>query len=210
MSNRRRSKPPTKAARRPLKKHPARELASSVHAKIQEGVDRTSHLVGLVPDDLMHWRPATGAASLADIVDLGHLLGHLLDCVAGFCAALQAAFPSALREFEEIRELEVNHSCRPDDAAARLHQYSGCISKAFEFCSDEDLARRIPTVFAPEGERLITLLLGNLEHLTNHKYQLFFYLRLLGVSVNTGDLYRLRGDFESGPSAKSIEIQKSS
>lgn len=210
MSNRRRSKPPAKAARRPLKKRPARELASSLHEKIQEGVERTIHLVGLVPDDRMDWRPAASAASSPNVVDLGHLLGHLLDCVAGFCAGLQAAFPSARREFKQIRELEVNHSCRPDDAAARLHQYSRCISKAFEFCSDEDLARKIPTVFASEGEPLITLLLGNLEHLTNHKYQLFFYLRLLGVPVNTGDLYRLRSVFESAPLAKAIDIQKSS
>ncbi len=40
----------------------------------------------------------------------------------------------------------------------------------------------------------MTLLLGNLEHLLNHKYQLFFYLKLLGVPVNSSDLYRFRGD----------------
>jgi hypothetical protein len=44
-----------------------------------------------------------------------------------------------------------------------------------------------------EGEPLLTLLLGNLEHLINHKHQLFWYLKLLGVSVRTPDLYRLRG-----------------
>jgi hypothetical protein len=39
----------------------------------------------------------------------------------------------------------------------------------------------------------MTLLLGNLEHLVNHKYQLFFYLKMLGVPLGTPDLYRLRG-----------------
>jgi len=34
--------------------------------------------------------------------------------------------------------------------------------------------------------------LANLEHLMNHKYQLFIYLKLLGVVVRTGDLYRTR------------------
>jgi hypothetical protein len=34
-------------------------------------------------------------------------------------------------------------------------------------------------------------LLANLEHFINHKYQLFFYLKLLGVSVDTRDLYKL-------------------
>jgi len=37
----------------------------------------------------------------------------------------------------------------------------------------------------------MTILLGNLEHFINHKYQLFFYLKLLGVRVTTRDLYRI-------------------
>jgi hypothetical protein len=51
----------------------------------------------------------------------------------------------------------------------------------------------VPTLFVPEGEALFTILLGNLEHLINHKYQLFVYLKMLGVRVTTPDLYRLRG-----------------
>lgn len=65
---------------------------------------------------------------------------------------------------------------------------------AFALCTDQDLARKIPTVFVPQGEALITLLLGNLEHLTNHKYQLFFYLKLLGVNVTSADLYSFRSN----------------
>jgi hypothetical protein len=59
--------------------------------------------------------------------------------------------------------------------------------------SDADLARLLPTVFVPQGETLLTLLLGNLEHLINHKHQLFVLLRSLGCPVATADLYRLRG-----------------
>jgi hypothetical protein len=51
----------------------------------------------------------------------------------------------------------------------------------------------IPSVFVPEGESLLTLLLGNLEHLINHKYQLFFYLKLLGLPVTSRDIYHWRG-----------------
>jgi hypothetical protein len=53
--------------------------------------------------------------------------------------------------------------------------------------------RAIPTVFVPSGEAVLTLLLGNLEHVTNHKHQLFLYLKMLGVSVTTADLYAWRG-----------------
>ena len=45
----------------------------------------------------------------------------------------------------------------------------------------------------PEGEALLTLLLGNLEHFINHQYQLFAYLKMLGVPLGTRDLYVWRG-----------------
>jgi hypothetical protein len=32
-----------------------------------------------------------------------------------------------------------------------------------------DLGRKLPTVFVTEGEPIVNLLLGNLEHLINHK-----------------------------------------
>ncbi len=60
--------------------------------------------------------------------------------------------------------------------------------------TDADLARRVPTVFVPQGETLLTLLLGNLEHLVNHKHQLFTCVRLLGGAVESRDLYAFRGE----------------
>jgi hypothetical protein len=167
-------------------------IAESLKDKILETIERTEHLVSLAPPDRLGWHPEAGGKQAAPI-DLGHLLGHLLSCLAGFCAALHAAFPAELREMEELRLLTVDHSCGPDEARARMESYSRHIGKGLALCNEEDLGRRIQTVFVPEGETLLTILLGNLEHLTNHKYQLFFYLKLLGVNVGTPDLYRLRG-----------------
>jgi len=171
-----------------------RELTGSVRDKVLEALERTGHLVNLVPAEKLEWRPATDVVFSRPPTDLGHLLGHLLDCAAGFCAVLHAAYPSQLKDFTELRGLGVNHLCQPADAARRLEQYSQCIARGFEICTDEDLGRKLPTVFEPGGERLLTLLLGNLEHLLNHKHQLFFYLKLLGVRVQSADLYRFRGD----------------
>ena len=50
-----------------------------------------------------------------------------------------------------------------------------------------------PTVFAPSNEAALILPLDNLEHLTNHKHQLFLYLKQFGVPVGTPDLYHWRG-----------------
>ncbi|MCU1336710.1 MAG: hypothetical protein JWO19_2291 [Bryobacterales bacterium] len=71
--------------------------------------------------------------------------------------------------------------------------YQGHVEDGFARLTDVDLGRQLSTVFVNQGESLLTLLLGNLEHLINHKHQLFTYLKLLGVEVTSRDLYHFRG-----------------
>lgn len=170
-----------------------RALTECLHGKIIEALDRTAHLSELVPKDGVEWRPGSDASRSAPPFALGELLGHLVDSAAGFCAALLAAFPAELTEFSDLRRLCGDSVCSPSEAANKITALSRCIERGFEMCTDSDLGRTVPTIFVPEGERLLTLLLGNFEHLTNHKFQLFFYLKLLGLPVDTRDLYRLRG-----------------
>lgn len=175
-------------------------LTACIRDKILEGVERTDRLIQLVPPDRLDWRPRQDLASASPpAIDLGHLLGHLLDCVGGICAALVAAFPNELAAFSRLRLLPVNFYCAPQDARDHLASYSPCIERGFDICTDSALARKVPTVFVPEGEELLTLLLGNFEHLTNHKYQLFFYLKTLGVPVTSADLYHWRTNGDPNP-----------
>ncbi|HYL99724.1 MAG TPA: hypothetical protein VEZ90_12275 [Blastocatellia bacterium] len=141
-------------------------------------------------------RPVTDASQVADTVhlmNLSQLLGHLLECLAGFCALLYKLNPDALSHFQALREKPVNHECSPAEAKPRLAEYMTHINDGFKLMSDNDLKKPVATIFAPAGESVMTLLLGNLEHLINHKHQLFIYLRLLGVQLGTPDLYKLRG-----------------
>lgn len=162
-------------------------LAAALVSKIREQMERTVSLIALAPADRREWRPPiTGAWSL------GELLGHLPDCVAGFCAVLYAAYPERLEEFVDLRSLPVNQLCGPEEARQRIELYRLHLDQGFEFLRDADLGRTLPTVFVAEGEPMLTLLLGNLEHLINHKHQLFMYLKLMGVNVGTPELYRLR------------------
>jgi hypothetical protein len=154
-------------------------------AKIVEQIDGLRRLIAVVPTDHLEWRPAPATLRLCEV------LGHLLECLAGFCATLHALYPEALANFSALRGLPVNHCCGVQEASARIDEYRRHIERGFEVLTDRDLTRDVPTVFVHEGQAGLTLLLGNLEHLLNHKYQLFFYLKLLGVSVGTKDLYRL-------------------
>ena len=109
------------------------------------------------------------------------LVGHLLDCISGFCAVLSAAEPERLAHFAKLRQMP-----------ATIEIYRSHIEEGFALLTDADLARRVPTVFVAQGEPVLTLFLGNLEHLINHKHQLFTYLKQMGMPVATPDLYRFR------------------
>jgi hypothetical protein len=166
----------------------SRDIPPLILAKLEEQAERAEHLISLIPTDRIEWRP------VPDSLQVCELLGHLLECLAGVCAALYALDNIRLAHFSRLRGLTVNHCCGIEEARVRLGDYLKHIKEGFEIITDADLARPLPTVFVPEGEAALTILLGNLEHFINHKYQLFFYLKLIGLPVATGDLYRLRGN----------------
>jgi DinB superfamily len=171
-----------------LEFHIDEPLTSALFSKIEEQIERTIHLIGFVPEADLAWRPP-----IAESWSFGEVLGHLLDCLAGLCAVLYAVHPEQLAHFTELRNLPVNHMCGPEEARLRAASYRCHLDQGFAVLRDADLGRKLPTIFVPEGEVVMTLLLGNLEHLVNHKHQLFMYLKLFGVGVGTPELYRFHG-----------------
>ena len=162
-------------------------LSTDLLAKIQEQIERTQHLIGFLPSNALTWQPNMERPWSAQ-----QLLVHITTCLAGFCAVLYAARPERLGHFPELRRLPRLEN--PDAAAIgeRIRLYGERIREGFVALDDADLGKIVPTVFVPNGESILTLLLGNLEHLLNHKHQLFLYLRLMAVEVTSADLYRFR------------------
>jgi uncharacterized damage-inducible protein DinB len=154
---------------------PDAPLCAALLDKIGEQIERTTHLIALVPAERWDWKPQPGDWTT------GELIGHLLDCTSGFCAVLAAAESERLAHFAKLREVP-----------PAMELYRAHIEEGFALLTDADLARRVPTVFVAQGESILTLLLGNLEHLINHKHQLFAYLKQMSVPVATPDLYRFR------------------
>jgi hypothetical protein len=166
-------------------------LVNSLAEKVMETIERTEHLVLLVPPNLLEWRPEL-PSSLPEPSDFRHVLGHLLECLSGFCAAFYRAFPAELADFPELRAIALGESGSPVEARQKIELYAAQIQRGFQCCTDRELTTRISTMFVPEGQTLLTVLLSNLEHLINHKYQLFFYLKLAGVNVGSRDIYKWR------------------
>lgn len=168
--------------------HGSNDYAQLLLDKIEEQIELTRRLILMIPEDKLEWRPIETSFKTCE------LLGHLLEALAGFCAALYAAHPQKLSYFLELRSLPVNHCCGIVEAQQRIEQYKACIQSGFALLSDEDLILQVPTIFKPEGEALMTILLGNLEHLINHKHLLFFYLKLIGLPITSKDLYQFAND----------------
>jgi hypothetical protein len=174
-----------------------RILTTAVFDKLSEQIALTTHLISLIPPDKLAWSPAQLSPSPVTLFRLDDLLGHLLDCLAGVCAVLHALHPNKMAHLDELRQQATNYRCEPEEARARIRAFASHIEEGFAVTADADLRRLVPTVFVPQGETALTLLLGNLEHIINHKHQLFFYLKLLGVPLGTSNLYHLRGDVSS-------------
>lgn len=168
-----------------------RNLCSIILIKIEHQIDRLDHLTTLIPDDQLDWVPPIPSA-----FPLAILLGHLLESLAGFCAVLYAAHPVRLRHFEELKKRPVNTRMTAGETRTRMGEYRERIREGLAALQDLDLGRMLSTVFVAEGESILSLLLTNIEHLASHKYQLFVYLRLLGVAVASKDLYHFSGEAE--------------
>lgn len=165
----------------------AESLCDSLLAKIHDQIDLTEHLVAVVPAERLEWSPP-----IKNSWPVATLLAHLSACLSGFCAVLGAVFPEALAHFQQLREPGVVIADPLGETSRKIALYRAHIDEGFGLLRDTNLVQVLPTVFVKSGETVLTLLLNNLEHLINHKHQLFLYLQLLGVEVNSRDLYCFR------------------
>jgi hypothetical protein len=135
-----------------VQQYSKRVITDALKDKVFEAIERTEHLVAQVPADRLKWAPGFSGAH-APPQDLGHLLGHLLDCLAGFCAVFAAGFPKELVDFQQLRSLSVNEFRAPLEASKGLRMFAEYIERGFRCCTDADLARRIPTVSYRKASR---------------------------------------------------------
>lgn len=169
----------------------ANDISTLLLFKLREQVERTEHLMSLIPPGEFEWAPHLPFVNQPNVFQLNELLCHLTECLKGFCAALYANHSGRLAHFVQLREMQADASAGIQESRMRLRLYMAHVEEGFTLITDDDLRCEIPTVFAPQGEALLTILLGNLEHYINHKYQLFFYLKMLGLPLKTHDLYHL-------------------
>ena len=157
-----------------------------IESEMDEAYRATEGLMRRVDDSRLGWRPNDGE----NWMTMGQLLEHctmacgfcMRDFVSGEDSIVPAGdeMPSAESAAQAIEKLAADKRL----ALASLEQ-AGEERLASEPCP----APWDPTPM-PLGQRLLSMV----GHLSHHKAQLFYYLKLQGEKVDTGDLYGLGAD----------------
>jgi hypothetical protein len=153
-------------------------------AEYAEAIHRPSaKLISLAPASKLDWKPGPG-----NIMSLGQLLHHLSTYPGGLVMAVNNAFPSS-EAFQKFNKEDLKNTKTPEIAGRELSRGWDEAKAALAGISPTDFQGRMVSVPWGPPMPMWRTCLGMAEHWLNHKYQLFFYLKLLGQPVNTMTLY---------------------
>ena len=138
-------------------------------------------LIAMVPTDELTWKPGP------TFMSAGQVICHLSDGL-GLEMLATGKWPSA-EEMEAGTKLENMPSCSVPEALERLAKDKAALQKTLDGMSEDDFANRVVSVPWGWKGKFEVLAVGFLGHFNNHKMQLFIYLKLLGLPVNTETLY---------------------
>ena len=140
-------------------------------------------LIGMAPADKLDWKPGPS------FMNVGQLLCHLSDGVGGGIESLLSGKWPPMEEMEAAMKLENMPSCGVQEALDKLEKDKQVLQSALESISEADFTNRVVSVPWGWNSKLEIMGVAFLGHFNNHKMQLFTYLKLLGLPVNTETLY---------------------
>jgi hypothetical protein len=166
-----------------------------LHAEIESTFAVTEKLMSLVEDSKLGWKPS----SENNWMTTGQLLKHLTEaCGAAFRGFVTGdwGLPEGVK-MEDIPPSEMLPPAEKLPTIASVAEAKQLLEKDKKIalamvaaCSEKELAEKpAPAPWDPSSIPLGHRLLQMVEHLKQHKGQLFYYLKLQGHPVNTGDLW---------------------
>jgi hypothetical protein len=161
-----------------------------LQSKVEETFHATDGLIGLCEDRNMSWRPETGTNWMTQ----GQLLRHIHDacgmCMAGFVTG-QWPMPADAKPDEMLPPADKLPSVKTvAEAKKALAADKKVALDMIAKAGEKDLgAKQVAAPWNPEQKLLGEQLLSMVDHLASHKSQLFYYLKLQGKPVHTGNLW---------------------
>jgi hypothetical protein len=166
--------------------------AELIKSEIEDTYPVTDALMNLVDDARLDWKPATGS----NWMTTGQLLRHLTDAcgsaVRGFVTGDWGMPEGTVLEGDEMLPAaeKLPTVASVAEARALLAEDKQLALEMLARCSEERLASEpAPAPWDPTGLMLGYRLLQMVGHQSQHKSQLFYYLKLQGKPVHTGHLW---------------------
>lgn len=164
--------------------------------EIETNYRATLGLIDKVDGDNLSWKPETGA----NWMTVGQLLKHLTDgCGHGTRAFISGDW--TLPDGRKLEELPADQMMPTADmlptvksveeARELLAQDIQLALRMVEQAGEDDLSHRLVTApWAPNVQQPLGWMVHQMvQHLNQHKGQLFYYLKLQGRPVSTPDLW---------------------
>lgn len=143
-----------------------------------EAARTTKNLLKLVPWEKLSYKPHEKSYSLKEL--LNHIASAELFFVNGIVKDVWG------EEGDEGKGLEFKD--RDEMIAKYDENHKEAVRLIEELPETELLTKQVKTPFKMEGTAL-RMLIMSLEHTYHHRMQLFMYLKLLGLPVNTMTIY---------------------
>ena len=163
-----------------------------IKSEIESTYSTTEGLIDLVDEDTLDWKPPTGS----NWMTVAQLVHHLTDAcgaaMRGFVTGDWGMPPEGEMTPEEMLPPASRLPAVSSLAQARqmLDQDKQLALEMLAQCSEDQLTNKMVTApWNPSGQILGHALLDMVGHLGQHKSQLFYYLKLQGKPVNTGNLW---------------------
>ena len=151
---------------------------------VMEAYKPAETLIGMAPADKLEWRPAPSFMSLGQVIEhISHGLGDDVRCL------ITNHWPFTTEQMVEGMKLENMPACSVQEALKRIRKDRSGLREVIDGLSEKEFTEKVvstPWGWSGKLERMLVLFR---EHFTNHKMQLFTYLKLLGLPVNTETLY---------------------
>jgi hypothetical protein len=150
---------------------------------VLQSIQPAEKLIGMVPADKLNWKPGP------TFMSIGQVLSHLSDGVGGGLETLVSGKWPSMEEMEVGMKLENMTSCGIQEALSKLEKDKATLRATLDEMSEDDFTNRVVSVPWGWKAKIEIMSVAFLGHFNNHKMQLFTYLKLLGLPVNTESLY---------------------
>lgn len=163
-------------------------MTTEEYLKSVKGIHKAAlGLIKITPEEKLAFKPLDDAMTIAQVTK--HLTGCLGESLS---MAINNAWPSMPEEDMLPAAEKLPKSNSIEEAVKEIEKDWVLLEEELGKISDEDFNnKKINVPWMPFPMTIKEYMMQALEHLSNHRMQLFIWLKLSGEKVNTGHLYGL-------------------